>query len=456
MGLLRLFWQLLHQWQVAKPLIRPCLIQMTTSDNILSVCIKHLAGQHNQKRHGWRYSGYATARNILRRTENRGEREEYRKRAFGKPATQIEKISKPAKKYSVGGDTYTQPAKISSPAKRMMEKLNIIRHGMSALESDRNYYNNPKGKNKKATLEQHNKTAADVAKAAAQRLRGENIRSDDNTIGGKVIGAGTIKYGKFDLPALKLQTSKGTQVVTLDEFMGSINKMLFGKETNVTYRPKNKPKKEETATQPSLFKEIALKHLAGQHNQKRHGWRYGGLSQARSSMRRQSESERTEYRKRAGMPKPEKKPRIEQSKIDLSKHPDDLKGFDEKTIKLAVKGIDSYTGTPGFEKEGYFVSRGIHGGKDEKWQVSHVDSGSFLMGNFKSKKSAMLFASSIIRNVPSMKNGWVKQEFLGGEVNVLNKKAMGDFLKFVNSVQDKVKNYKSYKDAIPTYFKSIE
>lgn len=48
---------------------------------------------------------------------------------------------------------------------------------------------------------------------------------------------------------------------------------------------------------------VAIKHLAGQHNQKRHGWRYGGLSQARRSMRSTpEETERDVYRKRAGMP----------------------------------------------------------------------------------------------------------------------------------------------------------
>lgn len=46
-----------------------------------------------------------------------------------------------------------------------------------------------------------------------------------------------------------------------------------------------------------------LKHLAGQHNQKRHGWRFGNLDKIRASMRRTPEEvERDEYRKRAGLP----------------------------------------------------------------------------------------------------------------------------------------------------------
>lgn len=52
-----------------------------------------------------------------------------------------------------------------------------------------------------------------------------------------------------------------------------------------------------------------LKHLAGKHNQSRHGWRFakGGddaakLGAARRSMRGRDAGERAEYRKRAGMP----------------------------------------------------------------------------------------------------------------------------------------------------------
>lgn len=51
----------------------------------------------------------------------------------------------------------------------------------------------------------------------------------------------------------------------------------------------------------TIFK-TALKHLPGQHNQKRHGWRYGSVGAARRSMRWQEATEREEYRKRAGMP----------------------------------------------------------------------------------------------------------------------------------------------------------
>lgn len=52
-----------------------------------------------------------------------------------------------------------------------------------------------------------------------------------------------------------------------------------------------------------------LKHLAGKHNQSRHGWRFakGGddaarLGAARRSLRGRDAGERAEYRRRAGMP----------------------------------------------------------------------------------------------------------------------------------------------------------
>lgn len=64
---------------------------------------------------------------------------------------------------------------------------------------------------------------------------------------------------------------------------------------------------------PGLPKEEpveTLKHLPGKHNQKRHGWRYGGVNAARRSMRgEKNPEERDEYRRRAGMkPIREKRP----------------------------------------------------------------------------------------------------------------------------------------------------
>lgn len=67
---------------------------------------------------------------------------------------------------------------------------------------------------------------------------------------------------------------------------------------------------------------VTLKHLQGQHDQKRHGWRYGGTAQARGSMRGRNAEERSEYRKRAGMPEPkkiEKKPPKPQTLEDENK-----------------------------------------------------------------------------------------------------------------------------------------
>lgn len=48
----------------------------------------------------------------------------------------------------------------------------------------------------------------------------------------------------------------------------------------------------------SGIRAISLKHLPGQHNQKRHGWRYGNLDAIRRSMRRAELEERDVYRTR--------------------------------------------------------------------------------------------------------------------------------------------------------------
>jgi len=65
----------------------------------------------------------------------------------------------------------------------------------------------------------------------------------------------------------------------------------------------------ETKSLKERVVEAALKHRQGMHNQKRHGWRFGSLDKARSSMRGQEAGEREAYRKRAGMPVPVKKPK---------------------------------------------------------------------------------------------------------------------------------------------------
>lgn len=61
------------------------------------------------------------------------------------------------------------------------------------------------------------------------------------------------------------------------------------------------------------FIEEAYKHLQGQHNQKRHGYRYGSTAAAARSMRGVTDpAERAEYRKRAGMPQPVKRAKVEE------------------------------------------------------------------------------------------------------------------------------------------------
>lgn len=56
--------------------------------------------------------------------------------------------------------------------------------------------------------------------------------------------------------------------------------------------------------------ETSYKHMPGQHNQKRHGWRYGSLPKARRSMRgERNVEERDEYRRRAGMQQLDRTPK---------------------------------------------------------------------------------------------------------------------------------------------------
>lgn len=69
---------------------------------------------------------------------------------------------------------------------------------------------------------------------------------------------------------------------------------------------KNIVKDENVLGIEETIRLVTEKHMQGKHEQKRHGWRYGGLAAARRSMRGQPKAERDEYRKRAGMQEPKK------------------------------------------------------------------------------------------------------------------------------------------------------
>lgn len=75
---------------------------VTTKERIIRVSIKHLPGQHNQKRHGWRYSRggsyeqkLGSARVSMQRTPQAGERDVYRKRAGMPGLSEIGATKKP-------------------------------------------------------------------------------------------------------------------------------------------------------------------------------------------------------------------------------------------------------------------------------------------------------------------------------------------------------------------------
>lgn len=77
----------------------------------------------------------------------------------------------------------------------------------------------------------------------------------------------------------------------------------------------------------------AEKHLEGQHNQKRHGWRYGSLTVTRRAMRSgvsedyqgktTPEAERDAYRKKVGMAEIDRNPKL--SKMTLQEYHDKIR-----------------------------------------------------------------------------------------------------------------------------------
>lgn len=121
------------------------------SDMISRVVYKHLQGQHDQKRHGWRYGSYGSAVNTLRRTGIAIERSEYRKRAgidmkripkvrpdiaYPRPGTKPVDYSKPREVAENGGNLFKmQPTKASVMPSRdddkdfVKEKIGIYVHG---------------------------------------------------------------------------------------------------------------------------------------------------------------------------------------------------------------------------------------------------------------------------------------------------------------------------------------
>lgn len=98
---------------------------------IYLACLKHLPGQHNQKRHGWRYGGLQQARRSMRSTPEAGERDVYRKRAGMPGLSEIQATKKP----------YIAPKKVSSPKTKKPKDY----HDFSSIEDASNSFNNDPG-----------------------------------------------------------------------------------------------------------------------------------------------------------------------------------------------------------------------------------------------------------------------------------------------------------------------
>lgn len=241
---------------------------------IYQIVLKHLPGQHDQKMHGWRYGGISQARSSMRRQTEEG-RAEYRKRA-GMP--------KPEKKF-------TERDKIIKDFRPMINDLR------TSVRDMRTAYRKIEFKQPLTKAEYH-QAKVDEYNANYKRER---------------------TWDKLRYELGKKIDKKSTLFNDVMKRVGEISGDPFAENYYST--------KERII--------LSVKHLPGQHNQKRHGWRYGGLTQARRSMRGQDEGERTEYRKRAGMPKPEKRTKVE-GKPDASKSiagellKQDISGYSKK------------------------------------------------------------------------------------------------------------------------------
>lgn len=137
----------------------------------------------------------------------------------------------------------------------------------------------------------------------------------------------------------------------------------------------------------------AEKHLQGQHNQRRHGWRYGSLTATRHALQGQNEAERAEYRKRAGMSEPkkvEKKPEVapKPKGFDTSITKDDLEGFKKQEYKVKIDGNPEGGNLTGYVKGHYGVTDG---------NITHIPSGRWL-ANYENDMAAKLAVSSMLKN----------------------------------------------------------
>lgn len=192
-------------------------------------------------------------------------------------------------------------------------------------------------------------------------------------------------------------------------------------------------------------KELALKHAPGQHNQKRHGWRYGNLDVARQAMRAgisedyrgktTPEAERAGYRKRAGLPEPKKierkpevapkaqpkaipekglkKPKAKPKKLEavetkpvtpesVKPQKTDFSNWKQEEYEIAVpNGMKKVTG---YRKGDYGFQENTPG----KYSITHIPSG-YSIGWARTQRGAKYLSSLIERHIGSFSKSQFEQ-----------------------------------------------
>lgn len=168
---------------------------------------------------------------------------------------------------------------------------------------------------------------------------------------------------------------------------------------------------------------VTEKHLTGQHDQKRHGWRYGGVDAARRSMRGRGAEERGEYRKRAGMPVPTKIPKQDPKGLNANLSEKDLDGFSKGKFNIILDG--KATGMEGYTKGDF----GVYGDKYDA-TITHIPTGFSVPLRPRSLDEAKLLVSSLIKNgiLDEIKDKSFAEKF------TISKETLGRFADF----QDKV------------------
>lgn len=193
---------------------------MIIQNIIYEICLKHLAGQHNQKRHGWRYSRggpyeakLGSARRAMQSTPGKIDRDVYRKRA-GMPG--LSEIAATKKPYIAPAPKPKQEPQVQKPTK--FATVEIDDYGNVSINTKGNYNAdfvteiktipkefrswNPKAKMWKVKKEM-GETALEIAKKHYNFNQAEDKSSDITTVKTTVAKSKTKAgdFKKFDTDA---------------------------------------------------------------------------------------------------------------------------------------------------------------------------------------------------------------------------------------------------------------